>query len=104
ALSRAGGDGVAQRVLSMAVRDSFGVEKCGFAARIGRGASRARRASRCRAQARKLARLRPPSSAGLKKARVAVSMVLLGPAFGGEVGSSNAVWADQRARPSFAES
>src|SRR5262249_19528652 len=39
-----------------------------------------------------------------KNASVRISMLSRGRALGGEVGSSNAVWADQRARPSFAES
>src|SRR5262249_43207981 len=39
-----------------------------------------------------------------KNASVRISMLSRGRALGGEVGSSNAVCADQRARPSFAES
>ena len=39
-----------------------------------------------------------------KNASVRISMLSRGRALGGEVGSSKAVWADQRARPSFSES
>src|SRR5262249_29613960 len=39
-----------------------------------------------------------------KNARVLISMLSRGLALGGEVGSSNAVWAVQRARPSLSES
>jgi hypothetical protein len=39
-----------------------------------------------------------------KNASVRISMLSRGRAFGGEVGSSNAVWAVQRARPSLSES
>ena len=44
------------------------------------------------------------SNSGQKNASVRISMLSRGRALGGEVGSSNAVWAVQRARPSLSES
>src|SRR5713101_8967784 len=41
---------------------------------------------------------------GQKKARVRISMLSRGRAWGGVAGSSKAVWAVNRARPSFSES
>jgi len=40
----------------------------------------------------------------VKNAKARTSMLCLGGAFGGEVGSSNDVWGVNRARPSFSES
>src|SRR5262249_58192012 len=49
-------------------------------------------------------RVRSPSRPFQKNASVRISMLSRGRALGDEVGSSNAVWAVQRARPSLSES
>ena len=50
------------------------------------------------------AALQSPQAPAQKNASVRISMLSRGLASGGEVGSSNAVWAVQRARPSLSES
>src|SRR5262249_8953106 len=84
--------------------------KCAFAtASVAFGAAQATRGAPTTAALRR-AIARGCGGAGfesrglLENASVRISMRSPGRALGGEVGSSNAVWADQRARPSFAES